>query len=206
MESTHPTSPTPMQDPPPDGVFHPATGTPEQWDVAYSRLSDYFRAHRIHNRLRRSQMVMETLRRAARTHAAHPEFTPVQVAIHEVRKMQKQWLRGILGELKLPESRLEANGRLAFLMCDGPRKWPDVYLHADQPPPELAAAMRQRVEQSGPDLEVSRMVPREIDLWLIPDIADDTFDLLDRYPLLRAVLLIVLALLGLLAIREGFFR
>ena len=70
----------------------------------------------------------------------------------------------------------------------------------------IASAMRQRVEQSGPDLEVSRMVPREIDLGLIPDIADDTFDLLDRYPLLRAVLLVALALLGLLAIREGFFR
>ena len=206
METPNLSSLPRTSDPPPGGEFHPATGTIEEWDAAYARLSDYFRAHRIHNRLRRSQMVMETLRRAARTHAAHPEFTPVQVAIHEVRKMQKQWLRGILGELKLPESRLEANGRLAFLMCDGPRKWPDFYLHADNPPPELAAAMRQRVDQSGPDLEVSRMVPREIDLGLIPDIADDTFDLLDRYPLLRAVLLAALALLGLLAIREGLFR
>jgi len=204
--SPPPQNPQPQPDVLSAGTFHPATGTPEQWDEAYSRLSDYFRAHRIHNRLRRSHMVMETLQRAAKTHAAHPEFTPVRVAIHEVRKMQKMWLRGILGELKLPESRLEANGRLAFLMCDGPHKWPEFYLHAENPPPELAAAMRQRVERSGPDLEVSRMVPREIDLGLIPDIADDTFDLFDRYPLLRSVFLLVLALLAALAIREGFFR
>ena len=32
-------------------AFEPTSGTAEQWNEAYARLSDYFRAHRIHSRL-----------------------------------------------------------------------------------------------------------------------------------------------------------
>ena len=176
--------------------FEPSTGTPEEWNEAYARLSDYFRAHRIHSRLHRAYLVLETLRRAAKTHAAHPEFTPTQVAIHEARRLQKQWLRDIVGDLNLPEARLEANGRLAFLMSDGPHRWPNFYLKREGLPPELVASMRQRVEQSGPDLAVSSMVPRDLDLGLIPEIADDTFDLFERHPRLKSLVLLLLAVLS----------
>lgn len=174
-------------------AFEPESGTAEQWNEAYARVSDYFRAHRIHSRLHRTGLVLETLRRASKTHALHPEFTPTQVAIHEARRSQKQWLRDIVGDLKLPEDRLEANGRLAFLMSDGPRRWPDFFLKRDSLPPDMVASMRRRVEQSGPDLSVSSMVPREIDLGFFPEIADDTFEMFEKYPLLR-FLLVLLAL------------
>src|SRR5690606_2346107 len=97
--------------------FSPSTGTEGEWNVAYARLSDYFRALRIHSRLHRTYLVLETLRRAAVTHAKHPEMTPTAVAIHEARRMQRDWLRGILGDLNVPEGRLDASGRLAFLLC-----------------------------------------------------------------------------------------
>ncbi len=177
-------------------AFAPTSGTPDQWNEAYARLSDYFRAHRIHSRLHRTYLVLETLRRAAKTHAAHPEFTPTQVAIHEARRLQKQWLRDIVGDLHVPESRLEASGRLAFLMSDGPGRWPDFFLKRENLPPDMVEAMRARIERSGPDLAVSSMVPRDIDLGFIPGIADDTFDLFERNPKLKALVLILLALLA----------
>lgn len=174
-------------------AFAPESGTSEQWNEAYARLSDYFRACRINSRLHRTRLVLETLRLAAKKHAAHTEFTPTQVAMHEARRLQKKWLRDIVGDLKLPEDRLEANGRLAFLMADGPRRWPEFFLKRDAVPPDMTAAMRRRVEQSGPDLAVSSMVPREIDLGFIPEIADDTFEIFEKYPMLR-VLWVLLAL------------
>ena len=186
----------PPVDPALRAAFEPSSGTAEEWNEAYARLSDYFRAHRIHSRLHRAYLVLETLRRAAKTHASHPEFTPTQVAIHEARRSQKQWLRDIVGDLNLPEARLEANGRLAFLMSDGPHRWPNFYLKRTDLPPELVASMRQRVEQSGPDLAVSSMVPRDIDLGFIPGIADDTFDLFERHPRLKTLFLILLSLLS----------
>jgi hypothetical protein len=50
-------------------AFAPATGTEEEWNDAYARLADYFRSYRLHNRIRRTQLILETLRRAAETHA-----------------------------------------------------------------------------------------------------------------------------------------
>lgn len=187
------TPPVPPIDPLLRDAFAPSSGTAEQWNEAYARLSDYFRAHRIHSRLHRTGLVLETLRRAAATHSLHPEFTPTQVAIHEARRLQKKWLRDIVGDLKLPEDRLEANGRVAFLMSDGPRRWPDYFLKRDNIPADMIEAVRRRVEQSGPDLAVSSMVPREIELGFFPEMAEDTFEMFEKYPMLR-ILLILLAL------------
>lgn len=196
--NSDPQPPSPA-DPTLRALFEPEAGTPEQWNEAYARLSDYFRAHRIHSRLHRTTLVLETLRRAARTHAQHPEYSPTQVAIHEARRLQRLWFRDIVGDLKLPEGRLEANGRLAFLMSDGPGRWPDFFLKRESLPPDLVAAMRQRIEQSGPDLAYSSMVPRDIDLGFIPDIADDTFEMFEKYPVARfAIIAVGLALMALL--------
>ena len=194
--------PSPPIDPLLRDAFEPASGTAEEWNEAYARVSDYFRAHRIHSRLHRTSLVLETLRLAAKTHATRPEYTPTQVAIHEARRFQKKWLHDIVGDLQIPQDRLESAGRIAFLMSDGPRRWPDYFLKRDNIPPDLIEAMRKRVEQSGPDLSVSSMVPREIELGLIPEIADDTFEMFEKYPLMR-VLVAILALV--LAVYAGMF-
>lgn len=206
MSEEHPISDLPSAiDPLLRTAFEPSSGTAEQWNEAYARLSDYLRAHRIQSRLHQTSLVLETLRRAAKTHALHPEFSPTQTAMHEARKMQKLWLHDIVGDLNLPEGRLEANGRVAFLMADGPRRWPDFFLKRDNLPPDMVQAMRRRVEQSGPDLAVSRMVPREIELGFIPEIADDVFEMFEKYPLLRVVLGVATLVVLAYAIWENWF-
>lgn len=182
--------------------FSPSTGTEEEWNDAYARLSDYFRALRIHSRLHRTYLVLETLRRAAITHAKHPELTPTAVAIHEARRMQRDWLRRIIGDLNIPESRLDASGRLAFLLCDGPDVYPDYFLNSKDPPPGLLAAMRAPIEQSGPNLALSSMVPRPIDLGLLPDLAEETTGFISRHPWLRYLLVTLAAALVLWLIHQ----
>ena len=173
--------------------FSPTTGTPEQWNDAYARLADYFRAHRLHSRVHRTYLILETLRRAAETHARHPNVSPTEVTIHEARRMQRAWLRGIIGDLNVPESRLDANGRLAFLLCDGPKKYPEFFLNPESAPPEMIKAMRQPIEQSGPDLAVSSMVPRPIDLGPISELAEDAPGFLSRIPWMRYAILAAFA-------------
>jgi hypothetical protein len=109
--------------------------------------------------------------------------------------MQRAWMREIIGDLNISEGRMDVNGRVAFMLCDGPRKWPHYFLTNEQLPAELTNGMRVRIEQSGPDLEVSRMVPRAIDLGMIPEVADDTMVTFERHPVLRYGLLVVLAAL-----------
>jgi hypothetical protein len=172
--------------------FAPASGTPEQWNDAYARLADYFRAHRIHSRVHRTYLILDTLRRAAQTHARHADKSPMEVVIHEARRMHRAWLRDIIGDLNVPEARLDANGRLAFLLCDGPNKYPDYFIGERDAPAEMVEAMRQPIEQSGPDLAFSSMVPRPIDLGVMAERADDENGLFDS-PWLRYILLAVVA-------------
>ena len=175
--------------------FSPSTGSQEQWNDAYARLADYFRAYRLHSRLHRTYLILETMRRAAITHEKHPEMSPMAVAIHEARRMQRDWVRDVMGDLNVPEARLDANGRLAFLLCDGPNEYPDFFLDRDKAPPEMLSAMREPIERSGPDLAVSRMVPRPIDLGPLPDIAEETSGFFGRHPWMRYLILVLFAAL-----------
>jgi len=175
--------------------FSNSTGTQEEWNEAYARLGDYFRALRIHSRLHRTCLILEMMRRAARTHAAHPDKSPTFVALHEARRMQRDWMRAIIGDLNISEGRMDVNGRLAFLLCDGPRRWPHYFLSRESLPPDMIKGMRVRIEQSGPDLAVSSMVPRQIDLGLMSEITDDTIETFERYPILRYALLLALSAL-----------
>jgi hypothetical protein len=175
--------------------FSPSTGTQEEWNEAYARLADYFRAMRIHSRLHRTYIILETLRRAAKTHQNHAGKSPTYVAMHEARRMQQQWTRHIMGDLNISEGRMDVNGRMAFLMSDGPRNWPHYFLSHENLPESLVQGMRIKIEQSGPDIEISSMVPRQIDLGLIPELTDDTIVTFERYPFLRYLLLISLGVL-----------
>ena len=172
--------------------FSPSSGTPAEWNGAYARLADYFRAHRIHSRVHRTYLILETLHRAAQTHQRHPGVSPTEVAIHEARRMHRAWLRSIIGDLNVPEARLDANGRLAFLLCDGPNRYPDYFIGEGEVPQEVVEAMRKPIEQSGPDLAFSSMVPRPIDLGPMSEREDHESGFLDS-PWLRYLMLLVFA-------------
>lgn len=169
--------------------FAPATGTEEEWNEAYARLADYFRAHRLHNRIRRTQLILETLRRAAVAHAKDSSRSPTSHAIEQARSMLRDWLGDVYEGLHLDDAQLEAAGRLGFHLCDGPTRWPHFFLNKDDMPRDMTAAMRSAVRESGPRLQVSKMTPRDIDLGLISDVAEETFDKLGRHPVLRYLLL-----------------
>jgi len=171
--------------------FAPATGTEEEWNEAYARLADYFRSYRLHNRIRRTQLILETLRRAADAHAKDPKRTPTAHAIEQAKRMLHEWLGAIYSDLNLTDSQIEASGRLGFHLCDGPDRWPHFFLDRANLPPDMTEAMRSAVRTSGPRLQISKMTPRDIDLGRITAVAEDTFDTLGRNPLARYALLMV---------------
>jgi len=84
--------------------FSPSSGTPEEWNDAYARLADYFRAHRIRSRVHRTYLILETLRRAAERHPRHPGKTPMEVVIHEARMVPRPIDLGPMAERTDDES------------------------------------------------------------------------------------------------------
>lgn len=181
-------------------AFRPKTGTMDQWNAAYVRVEDYLRAHRIHNRLHQSRLIQQILERAARRHEENPALSPTALAAQETEAMMDLWFAEMLDVRGQPHDRIAIDGRVALLLCDGPQRWPYAFLDERQIPKDFAEAMRAGVIQAGPDMAVSSMVPRPIDLGLIPEAAGETIERIERWPLMRALLLWMLFAAALAAI------
>jgi hypothetical protein len=169
--------------------FRPKTGTMEAWNAAYVRVEDYLRAHRIHNRLHQSRLILQILERAARRHEANPQLEPTTLAAEETEAMMDLWFADVLDVRGQPHERIAVDGRVAMLLCDGPEKWPYAFLDERSIPPEFEKAMRTGAIEAGPDMAVSSMVPRPIDLGMITEAAGETLEQFEKWPLLRALLL-----------------
>ena len=170
-------------------TFRPRTGTMEAWNAAYVRTEDYLRAHRIHNRLHQSRLIQTVLERAANRHAVNPALEPTTLAAEEMELMMDEWFAELLDAKNLPHDRIAIEGRVALLLCDGPQKWPYAFLDSKTVPDEFATAMRASSIKAGPDMTVSSMVPREIDLGPITEAAGETLERMEKWPLLRLALL-----------------
>jgi hypothetical protein len=169
--------------------FRPRTGTMDEWNAAYVRVEDYLRAHRIHNRLHQSRLIQQILERAAHRHEANTGSSPTALAAQETESLMDLWFADMLDERGQPHERIAVDGRLALLLCDGPQKWPYAFLDEEQVPKEFEHAMRAGVIQAGPDMAISSMVPRPIDLGPIPEAAGETIQRIERWPILRTLLL-----------------
>src|SRR5262245_57156366 len=169
--------------------FRPRTGSMEQWNAAYVRAEDYLRAHRIHNRLHSSRLIHKVLERAARRHEQNPTLEPTTIVAEETEAMMDLWFADVLDERGQPHERIAVDGRLALLLCDGPQKWPYAFLDESRIPEDFAKAMRAGAIEAGPDMAVSSMVPRPIDLGPIPEAAGETLERFEQWPILRTLLL-----------------
>jgi hypothetical protein len=170
-------------------AFRPKTGTMDSWNAAYVRVEDYLRAHRIHNRLHQSRLIQKVLERAAKRHEAHPALDPTTIAAEETEALMDSWFAEVLDEKGQTHDRLAIDGRVSLLLCDGPERWPYAFLDEENVPADFVTAMRSSNLEAGPDLAVSSMVPRPIDLGPITAAAGETLEKFEQAPLLRTLFL-----------------
>ena len=104
--------------------------------------------------------------------------------------MMDAWFAEVLDERGQPHERIAVDGRVALLLCDGPRALAlRVSGRRSDVPPDFVQAMRASSIRAGPDLAVSSMVPRPIDLGPITEAAGETLERFERWPILRTLLL-----------------
>jgi len=180
--------------------FRPLTGTMEAWNAAYVRVEDYLRAHRIHNRLHQSRLIQSVLERAARRQAKNPALDPTTLAAEECEIVMAAWFREVLGNKDLPDDRVAVTGRVALLLSEGPQKWPYAFLQREKVPEDFSQAMRTSSMEAGPDMSVSSMVPRPIDLGAFSEVAGETLEQIEKTPVLGTLLLWAVFLAALTAI------
>lgn len=170
-------------------TFRPRTGTMDAWNAAYVRAEDYLRAHRIHNRLHQSRLIQTVLERAAHKHEADPSLDPTTLAADEMEALMDEWFGDMLDDKDQPSERIATAGRVALLLSDGAQKWPYAFLDTKNVPPEFLASMRASSMEAGPDMKLSSMVPRSIDLGTLTEAAGDTLEQFEKWPILRMLVL-----------------
>ncbi|MCU0791598.1 MAG: hypothetical protein MUE42_01820 [Opitutaceae bacterium] len=163
------------------------------WDEAFLRVESYLRAHQIESRLVLNRLTVEIIRAArakALEHKAANRGTvdPVAVAMGEAERRTTAWFARVLGDAADPDDeRLGTRGRIALVMADVPARWPRDFFADTPPPPELVEAMRAAYIEAGPELELTRMVPRPFDFGPIANVADEAWKTFARWPVLRAI-------------------
>src|SRR5690606_14249237 len=177
-------------------------GLDPAWDEAFLRVESYLRAHQIESRLVLNRLTVEIIRAARESAAtgAAAGIDPVGLAMREAERRTTAWFTRVLGDAADPEDeRLGTRGRVALVMADVPARWPPHFLAETPPPPDLVDAMRAAYLEAGPELELSRMVPRPIDFGPIANVADEAWKTFARWPVLRVVFLWLL-FVGVLAV------
>ncbi len=149
----------------------------------------------VSGQLSASENPQSAMRNAQSATAPLPPLATL--AIEEARELVANWLANLLPSRSEEQPFTLAEGFLALYLCDAPMRWPGAFLNPQQAPPDFADTLRSRIVKTGPELEVSSMVPRQIDLGLLPDLAESAFDTLDRFPLIKTLLVWTLFVAGL---------
>jgi hypothetical protein len=77
---------------------------------------------------------------------------------------------------------LSTRGRLALLLADMPGKWQEQFLRPGPWPEEFVTAMRAAFLRAGPDFQLSKMIPRPLDLGPITTLTN-----LGKLPYVRMI-------------------
>lgn len=156
------------------------------WDEAYARVEAYFSALRIRNKLLLSRLVYRVLKSAAALQR-HSGGEPQVLAMQSAAKLVAEWFERVL-EVKLPEERIAGRGRLALLLADMPGRWERYFLAEPPWPEEFVEKMRRSYLNAGPKFQARTMTPRPIELSAIVTGASQTWESLNRTPIIRAML------------------
>jgi len=176
----------------------------EEWNEAYEKVENYLRACRVGSHLHRARLTALVLQRVydrLQTEPPAGELDIPGMAITEVRTRIEEWIEHFLPQQMLQGKSISlGNSMLALYLGDGPMRWPYTFLDSVNRPEELAQIIRQRIVRTGPDFAFTSMVPREIDLGLMPELMGSAMESFESFPILKMVLAwgIFLGLLGFL--------
>jgi len=146
-----------------------ASETNAEWSAAQRRLDSYLLALGVPDTRRREQMIATWLE-AGMARKASGEVRPLmELGMDELARAQTGWLNKLLELDQLGVSALQ-DRRVGLRVINAHQRWPGSFLAAD-PPAEMVRELKECEVRSRPELCVSRMVPRPLDMApLVEDI------------------------------------
>jgi hypothetical protein len=175
----------------------------DEWNEAYEKVENYLRACRVSSHLQRARLTALILQRVydrSQSEGLAEGHTLPDLAISEVRDRVTEWIGHYLPTREAGKPVNLGEGMLAIYLGDGPLRWPYAFLDSSRMPAEFAESIRARVVRAGPDLAISSMVPRDMDLGLMPELVGSAMETFEALPILKTLLawLFFFGLLGFL--------
>lgn len=161
----------------------------ELWEDAYGRVEAYFAALQIRNKLLLSRLVNRVLERAAKRIEEGEAIDATTASIDEIEHEVENWFRAVLERPDTPSPELLRRGRLALMMARVPQRWPLAFLAPAPWPPDFLEEMRSAYIDAGPQFQGAPMKARKLDFGPISSIAENSLRQLERWPMVRAILL-----------------
>jgi hypothetical protein len=155
----------------------------EEWNAAYVKVENYFHALRVRNNLLLGQLVQRVLARAMLRSSAELNRSATEIAAEEMDRLVTEWFAEVLQSPPTgSDQMLSTRGRLALLLADMPGKWQEQFLRPGPWPEEFVTAMRAAFLRAGPDFQLSKMIPRPLDLGPITTLTN-----LGKLPYVRMI-------------------
>jgi hypothetical protein len=139
--------------------FFPDTGSEREWNAAFYRLEDYLRALQVINKVHQSQIILEILQAAAAKHRENPDESPTTLAMQECHQRTNLWFEEMLER----RGRFPIAGLLPMFLADGAGHRSTAFLRPDAPD-HFRRALKEHDYEANPDIQVSRMIPRPLDV------------------------------------------
>jgi hypothetical protein len=137
----------------------------DEWNAVHAKVEDYFRALRVENKSRCSDLAARVIERAIASSRSEPERPAMELAADEMNRLVTEWFAAVLDDSRdASDALLATRGRLALLLAGMPQRWQEQFLKPGPWPQEFVQAMREAYLRTGPDFQLSRMEPRPLDL------------------------------------------
>lgn len=172
-----------------DSVTVPTTynGELEEWNEAHQRLVAYLSGFQIGDYTHQSSLLLEILEAAIKQHETDPEASPVELTLNEAQKRIEAWFSEIFSEHHMPKAIVRHTGAVSLFTTDSYKRFGQIFLNREISK-ELRKELNTSAVRTGPDLEISSMIPREFDYGPLETVKE-TLENSGWGPVVRAFLL-----------------
>ena len=144
-----------------------APGAGPEWDEAFIRVQSYLRSFGMESPIQLNEIASGIIQEARRSLREGAAGDPVGTAMRITQARIGAWFARSGKPYDWSKGRDRAQGRLALIVADLPKRWRQSFLSPAPLPSELASAMNSVEILPGPEVQLSAMTPEPLEFGIL---------------------------------------
>ncbi|HEY1763906.1 MAG TPA: hypothetical protein VGF85_03215 [Opitutaceae bacterium] len=145
----------------------PAPIADPEWDEAFMRVQSYLRAYGMESPIHLNNVASGIIQEAHQAYHDGTPGDPVGTAMRITQARIGAWFARSGKPYDWSKGRDRAQGRLALIVADLPKRWRQSFLSPAPLPSELASAMSSVEILPGPEVKLSNMTPEPLEFGIL---------------------------------------